>query len=273
LSSDSNRQLAASNQASINNIQIVATRDTGIAPFGVHFSVVDHRGRPLPEEVMLHGEFEWDFWHDYEFDALPYFVKTSRDAGTARGQFAAHVYKDPGTYTATVTVITEDGVYGTDDVSIVAEDPNEAFPKELTAVVSQTGDFKGAPPRAERFTDVHQAAAHLDRVGGESQVPTTRLLFNGSETFKLPKKISLSAAYVGSYGNGRALLTIDVPEFIKTTDRSILWFRGTRNKVRGVTVHDLSFDGHYDPFRPEATHLGVRYEATNPRAVDSNSIR
>ncbi|HWM12771.1 MAG TPA: PKD domain-containing protein, partial [Solirubrobacteraceae bacterium] len=86
-------------------VQAFADPSTGAAPLLVQFSAT---GRDPQNGPLI---YEWDFG----------------DGGGTLGQSPQHTYAEPGTYTATVTVIDGQGKTGTDSVDIVVSpEGNEA---------------------------------------------------------------------------------------------------------------------------------------------------
>jgi hypothetical protein len=83
---------------------------------------------------------------------VPDVAATSKNTRVG-GPLGAHVYNNPGTYRAAVTVTNPaTGAASQAFVDITVADPNAAYPGTNTIVVSPTSNWTGAPAGAERRT-------------------------------------------------------------------------------------------------------------------------
>ena len=100
------------------SVQAAADPQTGNAPLTVSFtsSGSDPEGQTLV--------YSWDFG----------------DGGRAFGQNATHIYRQPGTYLAKVTVTDPDGATGTAEVEVIVVDPPNRPPTVRAAADPGSGD-------------------------------------------------------------------------------------------------------------------------------------
>ena len=100
------------------SVQAAADPQTGNAPLTVSFtsSGSDPEGQTLV--------YSWDFG----------------DGGRAFGQNATHIYQQPGTYMAKVTVTDPDGGTGTAEVEVIVVDPPNRPPTVRAAADPGSGD-------------------------------------------------------------------------------------------------------------------------------------
>jgi PKD repeat protein/plastocyanin len=115
------------NQAPV--VRAVSDPASGDAPLKVSFSAQATDDAPAGELTYL-----WDF---------------GDDGATAFGRNAEHTYREPGTYTATVTATDRGGKAGTAEVTVVVGDPSG--PPTVQAAASPRS---GAAPLEVRFTSV-----------------------------------------------------------------------------------------------------------------------
>ncbi len=212
------QQSAAVAQSGTMPVSIVPTITKGPAPLGVFFRAEGLPGSDAQvEDLILHSEFEWDFKNYYEYTALPPEANVPREAGRARGQFAAHVFDTPGTYNVELTARTQDGRTGKATVRITVEDPDVVYAGDKTAVVSINGDFRGAPAGARQFTDVFAAAEYvISKTDRDSVMPDMRLLFRAGEEILVDdfdrEMIVIRQALIDKFGEGPN------PKFTLTTN-------------------------------------------------------
>ena len=133
------------------------------------------------------------------------------------GPAFAYVYETPGTYTASVTAIDEDGNRNTANVSITvtAFGGDETVCVQDDAAPSPTGCPEGAALRTEGapgYTNVAQAVstALSSPECGAGTTPCSQVLFQGGAAFAMTTGVSLNGdtLHVGSYGEQR--FTLDV---------------------------------------------------------------
>jgi PKD repeat protein len=112
------------------SVEAAADRTTGRAPLRVRFSAraTDPDGRERDITYL------WDF---------------GDDGATQFGRNAVHTYREPGTYTATVTATDADGAFDTAEVTIVVDGPPANRPPTVQIAATPRS---GPAPLPVRFT-------------------------------------------------------------------------------------------------------------------------
>jgi PKD repeat protein len=131
----------------------LASRTTGVAPLYVFFDATALPDIAQPAVVSGRREYadlkyQWDFGDPnagtWGTDGLA--------KNLATGYVAAHVFENPGTYTATVTVTTATGTDQKFNVNITVDDPNVVYAGTATTCVSTGSTFDGCPSGAQQVT-------------------------------------------------------------------------------------------------------------------------
>jgi hypothetical protein len=149
----------------------LASRISGVAPLGVFFDAVDKTGVMQPPEVEGRREFadlhyQWDFG-----DTSPgLWAVSGKSKNSASGYVSAHIYETPGSYTAKLTITTQEGLVASYKVEIEVEDPDIVFSGVATICISTgSSDFTGCPFNAleistSNFSDIRDHIAAGKRI-------------------------------------------------------------------------------------------------------------
>ncbi len=185
------------------------------APEGVFFKAVDWTGfDTVKGDVANFDNRQMDLIHIWSFgdpgsryDVPEKLLPEWRDANTARGPFASHVYEcldgfteGVRSHTWNLTVIEPStGRIATASGVIDVTDPNVTFAGDLTAYVSEAGNFADCPaavPSNRRFTTLGEAKDAV--LFG----PRGRIMFARGEDFIIGSGIAdiSSLSVVGGYG-------------------------------------------------------------------------
>jgi hypothetical protein len=133
--------------------------------------------------------YTWDFGDP---GAGTWDLTTGKDKNKTTGPFVAHVYDEPGTYTATLSVTDFNGHTSTHSVNITVSQFSN------TICFSASGDFSGAPAGAQTVT----TSNFNEALGYASE--NTRLLFRSGETFTSSSTAGLNVGntMIGAFGSG-----------------------------------------------------------------------
>lgn len=119
----------------------------------------------------------------------------------AGGPVAAHVYENPGSYTASMWVFDGTTMHGPVTQAVTIADPDVVYAGALTTVVSTDGDFTGAPAGATQITSSNFATA-ISTYG----LTGRRVLFRAGQSFTAAANTQLGGArsnlMVGPFGAG-----------------------------------------------------------------------
>lgn len=238
-------------------LALSATRLSGTAPMGsILFADANS---PAARVVHPYHDIEsvWSFDDPGTFAALGNNPAWGADRNTAYGPRATHVHSTPGSYAVTCTSHDGENAPKSEMITITVNDPNTVFAGADTAVVSQGGDFAGAPPGAAQFTTVAAALSHL------SGRANARLLLRRGESF--PGGVSVNETggtsgrryCVGAFGSGaRPILQLGASQ------TGVSFATGATN-FEEVIVDGLDIRGVYDPTATSQpvnnTSLGVDY--------------
>ena len=232
---------------------------------------------PLPENAATYRpefheiEYVWDFGEPGDRFTAPQNVPEAyRDANTAIGQIAAHVFRTGGRKRVTCTarrVVDPDTMeieQATAEVEIEVGDPQTLWTEFNTVVVALDGDFTGAPPGA-RATSVANSDAEpwwsipqhwltqVNRLIGEGErsirVLFKRGAFYPTALFKPNRRAPHIAQFVlfGAWGDARAV----PPTFPRIGIAQAGWSNG-----QPFVFQDLAVSLDYNPF----TQTGRRDE-------------
>lgn len=189
-----------SETAAYSATQIVAnaSRTSGVAPLAVFFDATGTTNPSVTSRPFHDLEYRWNFGDT----SAPMWTRGSRpnvsSKNAATGPLAAHVYENPGTYTATLTVF--DGTNSVArQISITVQDPNTVFsgPKTVCFSTGARG-FAGCPSGAQQVGTSDFATA-INTYKGTGK----RLLFRRGETFSSAGTASIAVdgpGIVGSFG-------------------------------------------------------------------------
>ena len=199
----------------------LANRATGPAPLAVLFdATAADSGVPQPAD---HGA--WHCEWDYGDATSGVWSTTGRRRNGGIGWLGAHVYEQPGDYTATLTTIDADGV-----VATFAQTITVTSAEVSTIYVSAAGSDANPGTRAEPLQSWNKGLSALFASTGPR-----RLLLRRGDTFQAPEHSLLSARigpfWIGAYGEG------DRPRVTATNDYGLCFAR----EVSGVCVTDVEF--------------------------------
>ncbi len=260
--SDSASVLSWAQNSSL-TVSLDATRLTGTAPMGVMFSATATSDDPRVESPFHDVEGIWRFDDPGDFTALTNNPIWGTDRNVAYGPEATHVFDTPGTYEVSYQA-TDGGSVITETITITVEDPDIVFAGD-TAVVSQVGDFTGAPSGASQFTSISAAESHLS---GRTNM---RLLLRAGETFTSGVAFNETAGsnrrlLVGRFGSGSNPL-------ISTSGTGIS-IDGTQTNFKEAIVDSVDILGPYDPADPYnssiATGDGISFPGGGGSITDAH---
>lgn len=177
-------------------------RSSGTAPFAVFFDAISNEsGIVQPTEINGRKEYA-DFHYSWDFgdNSSHTWPLSEKSKNSDIGYVASHLYEDPGTYVATLTVTSHTGevYFYTQDITVL--DPNSLYAGEKTICFSNTGNFAGAPEGA-----LH---VNLDDITDLSIYFKTgnRLLLRRGDSWNTSGYCSLQniqgPLFIGAYGEG-----------------------------------------------------------------------
>ncbi|MEM1430836.1 MAG: PKD domain-containing protein [Pseudomonadota bacterium] len=179
-------QDGASDEATLSNWNVVPTVQISVtrapsaaqyAPEAVWFEAeaTNFNTDPVPAGALVYDpafheiEYVWDFGDPGDTFAAPQNVPAEfKDANSAGGMIASHVFRQPGTYTVTCTarrVVDPDTMEVEEAVSsttITIGDADTIWTADNTIVVAHDGDFSGAPPSNFQCTEWTEQSAGGD---------------------------------------------------------------------------------------------------------------
>ena len=231
-----------------NAVLITPSRTECIAPCGIFFEAQlnDDFGVDRPFHEL---SYQWRFGDENaEFQALPDdFPEEFRDANSAQGPMAGHVFERAGTYEVTLTVSAPDRSFTDTEVTITVLDADEFYAGNQTICYSKNGDFDGCPNGALRYTDLANAASNI------FSTSFTRLLLRAGEETVLEWAIESRGTQdvqIGRFGDSADPI-IRILDTFPTAAGSAIQPRDTE----GFTVWGVDVRGTYDP----TTGLGETY--------------
>jgi hypothetical protein len=232
-----------SNNSTPITISLKASRVSGVAPLSVFFDATGTTA--LATNRPFHDlEYRWDFG-DLAAGKWSYGVNpTASSRNKATGGIAGHVFENPGTYTATITV-TDGTNTATTTQTITVTDPDVVFAGPLTAVISVSTDFTDAPAGATQYTSTDGQTTMLTALSNGAK----RVLFHRGETFTGSSAVKLLPTdtgphYIGAYGAGAKPIlraTSDAVSLLNMisplTDWRIMDLELTGYKARGLNLN------------------------------------
>jgi len=133
------------------NFQVArgVSRTSGVAPLSVHFTA-GFNASSATDRGFHNYEYAWNFGDPTSGN----WGTNGRSKNLAKGPVAAHVYENPGTYTATLAIRDATGVVDTDSFSITVTDPDVVYSGTNTTCISDTANnnFTGCPAGATRVS-------------------------------------------------------------------------------------------------------------------------
>ncbi len=204
---NTSRQVTLTVTAPGSQAMTTATRTTGVAPLSVVFDAVGSQSGVVqpagPDPDFAAFSYRWSFG-DPSSGVWPHTGK-SQNAGI--GWVAAHVYEQPGTYRATLTVIDANGTQHDYHQDIVVTNPDTVFASR-TFHVASNGSDSNTGTQSQPFATI---ARGLQAAFANGQ--SGRLRLRKGDTFTSSTSISISnstASLIDSYGQGSPP-TLDFP--------------------------------------------------------------
>lgn len=146
------------------------------APLEVGFKVLNYDGLWQKDERDI--SVVWNFDNPTgPANALAHLASTwllgDRDPNTAINPWAGHVYRQPGTYKPTATLMAVVGgeilTRNLDVPEVVVTSQDDQFPGTQTICYTQDGDWTGAPPGADlRQTDANFSIGDSQQIRGDA---------------------------------------------------------------------------------------------------------
>lgn len=223
---------------------------TGVAPFAVFFDVEDY-GSAYADEPFHDLEYRWNFGDTtnedatWDYGARPGEILKNETTGPV----SAHLYEEPGDYTATVTIWdgSEEAVK-TVTYDITITDPDTVF-SDSTYVISSDGDFTDAPEGAIQVTSsVFDTSLSTALASGAK-----RILYKAGQTFSYSSTTIVTQdgpILIGSFGSG------DDP--IISLDETYEGYWCIQINSDNVKIMDLEINGngYTDPVPARGAYLG-----------------
>lgn len=165
-----------------------ATRISGPAPLAVMFDATASRLGGSGANAFHDLSYEFNFGNN---NGQAWAISGQPKNTQAGGPLAAHVYEQPGTYTARVRVRAPNGQYSDATVSVTVQDPASVYSGTRTVCVSTSANYTGCPTGAARQTALPAS------LGGK------RVLLRRSESFAaISVRDQDDRVQVGAYGTG-----------------------------------------------------------------------
>lgn len=213
----------------------------GVAPCGVWFKA-NVTGSNLPKresgrvyDPHFHDlHYTWTFSDPGDFETAVRLPDEWQGRNKTFGQFCSHVFENAGTYEVTCVVRNKVGIIGQASVNISVSDPAVFFSGDRTIVVSNTGNFSGAPAGAQQAASF-LAARSLAQAAGQK----VRILLRRGENYWSEGRVKfdgtgLRNVYINAYGSGPKPVVAGI------------W---TQQAVAGsgMVVANVETDGKWDP--------------------------
>jgi hypothetical protein len=171
-------------------------RTSGVAPLAVFFDA----GDSLHTDPAVKPFFDLSYTWDFGDPNAGVWSTDGRSKNTARGPIAAHVYDQPGTYTATVTIADPGGASVTRSVSITVQNPDTVYSGTQTVCVSASGNFTGCPTGAQTVT-----MSDFDDAVRNYVTTNRRVLFRRGDSFTANGQVAVNIPgpiTIGAFGSG-----------------------------------------------------------------------
>lgn len=250
-------------------ISITLDRSTlRCAPDSVRFSV-DLSGAdfdtPAPVGAEIYDArmhdliYLWDFGDSGQWSAPVNVLAEWKNRTAAKGPWVSHVYRTPGTYTASVLVIEPaSGKTATTQTTITVADPDVAFAASRTICLNPVGDgdFTGTPPGAVRLnTDslLSGSAPWTTYANGANPV---RWLFKRGASYTVAVDVAAAQGahmMFGAYGSGpRPVLNGAGAATPSGASHSVIYFSNqhigsSSAETPDARFDDLDFQGNHTP--------------------------
>ena len=247
LASPAVRPVQTPPQVETSPLRIAVSRDACVAPCHIQVSAV--YGDGLTVDDRFHDRsYTWDFGDPGgDFDALPDDFPLSRSSANGLGPISGHLFETAGERTIAVEATGEEDRHLA-ETTVRIVDPDEFYAGSRTIVVSQTGDFEGAPRGAKKFERLDRAFAAWAKTRGGA-----RLLLRAGERFLLERQYGIrgrdgadSNFQLGRFGDGpRPKIAFDFQargDKGKAKKKGLLLF-----DLRNTTIYGIYFAGDYDP--------------------------
>ena len=243
------RSVAAWGQGTMGNVDILRVEGELIAPAPIWFEATDISGFNVPStepgEIYQPGfhriTFIWDFGEsdpDLTFSA-PLNIPTAwNDRNIAYGRRAAHVYRNPGTYTVTLWCVDSDGTVGQASTEVTIGS-DAVFTGNRTLCFASDGNFTNAPSGAQQITTVDALRSAISGLSQSGQV----LFRAGSETFDFSLSVSSSSdqnVRFGAWGSGARPI-------VRPPRDGIIFSFGQGVPVKERVFNGLDLRGSWDP--------------------------
>ncbi|MEW6249746.1 MAG: PKD domain-containing protein [Planctomycetota bacterium] len=195
-------------------VMTTASRTTGVAPLLVFFDAVDTANWQSSVAQPPDGDFAaWRYAWDFGDDPGATWSTTGLPKNEANGFVAAHVYENPGTYTATLTLTDRNGAVTTYTQTIDVS----GFAGTTYYVSSSTGsDTNDGLSQQRPFQTFGKAISVLGT--------NKRVLFKRGDSWTVTSGALITfpgPGVIGAYGTGSR------PFFEVTTNTSLIKFQGT----------------------------------------------
>jgi hypothetical protein len=210
------------------NVQLEATRLSGVAPLAVMFDASATTTRQASRNPFHEIRYAFDFGDDrglkWPVSGLPKNVQEG-------GPLAAHVFDLPGTYQVKVRTTDPSGITAEKSVTVKVLDPNQVYAGSKTICVSAAGRFEGCPSGASHAAALPSSDAYSGR----------RVLLGRGEAFgKVSIPHGSENVQVGAFGVGAAPQVDSI--FVGGINPSSSAF------PRDITVMDLAVKQRFEQF-------------------------
>lgn len=211
-----------------------ARRASGVAPLAVLFDAVGPQSGVVqpqgPDADWGAIHHQWDFG-DPDSGTWTY---SGKSKNRAAGFVAAHVYEQPGTYVAQLTVVTATGQTHEYTQQITVASPDAAMEQSTFYVSAAGNDANPGTSEQQAFRTAARGFTALFASSG-----ARRLLFRRGDSFPASQSIGIGARtgpyLVGAYGSGAK------PVVAVTHGNTALSYA----QVEDLRIVDVDFDGPY----------------------------
>ena len=232
-----------------------AHRTSGVAPLSVFFDAVDtnSEGETYPftwrSGVYQPTDYEGTLYRwDFGDPGSGAWTQTGNSRNKATGYTAAHVYENPGTYTATLTIIDLQGGVHTYTQTITVT----AFSGTTYYVAANGSDANDGRSTATPFLTVNKA---MSKIG-----TNVRILFRRGDTFSTNSHFDITdpgPGIIGAYGSGNRPIIDCSYEDGNGTNIFSPQGTGTDWRIMDLDLRGPSLTGTVGPVGPPVTSQGV----------------